>query len=170
MLTESEIKAYTVDIPNDIQAAQRASGSLKRVVSSRRTGERTCKVCGEKSLGLGWPKDDVCFGCHFLPTCRMCGKQEQPWTWPSDDLCGECAKPRIITRPGRKAHCIFGYTHEGLRLTYCGIRWDGRAKQATTEKHCKHCTKELRKAGMSWRWYESQDAEAANVGAQPPPG
>ena len=26
MLTEAEIKAYTVDIPNDIQAAQRASG------------------------------------------------------------------------------------------------------------------------------------------------
>ena len=26
MLTESEIKSYTVDIPNDIQAAQRASG------------------------------------------------------------------------------------------------------------------------------------------------
>lgn len=26
MLTEAEIKAYTMDIPNDIQAAQRASG------------------------------------------------------------------------------------------------------------------------------------------------
>lgn len=30
MLTESEIKAYTVDIPNDIQAALRASGSLQQ--------------------------------------------------------------------------------------------------------------------------------------------
>jgi hypothetical protein len=136
---------------------------VQRVVSSRRTGERTCKVCGVKSLGLGWPKMDVCQDCDNQPTCRMCGKSEIPWNWPTSDLCYECGRPRIITRPGCKAHCVFGYTHGGgIRVTYCGIRWDGRAKQATKEKHCKHCTKELRKAGMSWRWYESQDAKAAN--------
>lgn len=38
MLTESEIKAYTVGIPNDIQAAQRASGcaSVNGSASPRR--------------------------------------------------------------------------------------------------------------------------------------
>jgi hypothetical protein len=142
------------------------AGSLERVVSCR-SGERKCRICGVKSLGLGWPETDVCKDCHEQPTCRMCGKSEMPWNWPTPTLCAECAMPRIITRTGRKAHCIFGYTHEGLRLTYCGIRWDGRASQATTQKHCKHCTKELRKAGMSWRWYHSQDVEAANAPHEP---
>ena len=55
MLTESEIKAYTVDIPNDIQAAQRASGSLERVVSLHDVTDEgkyvvrlRCKDCGHE--------------------------------------------------------------------------------------------------------------------------
>lgn len=96
--------------------------------------------------------------------CRMCGdKTDMPWTWPAANLCGECVRPLVVTRPGRKAHCVFGYSHEGLRVTYCGIRWGSLIQQARNEPHCKHCTKELRKAGMSWRWYEGQDREAANV-------
>lgn len=96
--------------------------------------------------------------------CRMCGDETDiPWTWPAANLCGECVRPRVVTRPGRKAHCVFGYSHEGLRVTYCGIRWGSLIQHARNEAHCKHCTKELRKAGMSWRWYEAQDREAANA-------
>lgn len=43
MLTESEIKSYTVDIPNDIQAAQRACGCAS-ATGSALVGE--CDTCG----------------------------------------------------------------------------------------------------------------------------
>ena len=91
----------------------------------------------------------------------MCGNTDLPWNWPSADVCDKCARPHIITRPGRKSHAVFGYTHEGLALTYCGIRWAMR-NPAGKEPHCKNCTKELRKAKMSWKWYVSQDREAPN--------
>jgi len=69
----------------------------------------------------------------------------------------------IVTRPRRKAHCVFGYTFEGLKVMYCGLRWDDRAQWATRKrKHCKHCTRELRKAGMSWRWFMEQDELKGN--------
>ena len=93
--------------------------------------------------------------------CKMCGdKTDMPWNWPTPTLCAACARPNVITRKHRKSHAVFGHTHEGLSLTFCGLRWDGRA-YPSKGNHCKHCTKELRKAGMSWKWYESQDALAA---------
>lgn len=48
MLTEAEIKAYTVDIPNDIQAAQRASGCAPEACSAIPT---------EADKTLGWKVD-----------------------------------------------------------------------------------------------------------------
>ena len=68
----------------------------------------------------------------------------------------------IITRKSRKSHVVFGITHEGLKLTYCGLRWDGRACAPSHKRnHCKNCTREMKKAGMSWRWFEYQFKEAA---------
>ena len=52
MLTESEIKAYTVDIPNDIQAAQRASGSLERAGSG--TPDELEQACMTLLVGEYW--------------------------------------------------------------------------------------------------------------------
>lgn len=78
MLTESEIKAYTVDIPNDIQAAQRASGSMQRMVS-----EQTREWLGHRET-FRW----ICAPCH----CAWNG---------SDDHCYRCGQP--ASHENRKA-------------------------------------------------------------------
>ena len=96
--------------------------------------------------------------------CSICGNTNMPWNWPSANLCDKCAKPNIIAKPNRgKSHAVFGYTKEGLQRTYCGLTFDGRAIGATKQKHCKHCAKELRKAGMSWEFYEQQDAKVKSI-------
>ena len=100
-----------------------------------------------------------------MSECKLCGSDDLPWAWPVIDLCDQCAKPNVIAKPNRgKAHAVFGYTAEGLQRTYCGLRWDGRASEASPkQKHCKHCTKELRKAQMSWEFYHGQDREVRNI-------
>jgi hypothetical protein len=61
----------------------------------------------------------------------------------------------IVSRPGRgKAHAVFGFTFNDLVVTYCGQRWASVVSTNRKQAHCKHCTRQLRKAGMSWRWYE----------------
>lgn len=69
----------------------------------------------------------------------------------------------IIAHRG-KAHVVFGHTHEGQCVTYCGLRWWHGHSPTKQQKHCKHCTRELRKADMTWKWYEVQKHEAANSG------
>ena len=68
----------------------------------------------------------------------------------------------IIARLNRgKAHCVFAHLEDGLNVTYCGLRWkSGFGKPSRKQKHCKHCTKDLHKGGMSWEWYESQAAKS----------
>ena len=68
----------------------------------------------------------------------------------------------IIAKLNRgKSHAVMGHSHEGLVVTYCGLRWDARAgKPNSKQKHCKHCTREMRKADMTWKWYEARDAAA----------
>ena len=65
----------------------------------------------------------------------------------------------IIARRG-KAHVVFGRTYEGQCVTYCGLRWWYGHEPTPKQTHCKNCTRELRKAGMSWRWFEVQQFEA----------
>ena len=92
--------------------------------------------------------------------CKFCGEEtELPWTWPSATVCDKCSKPSVIKFRRSKAHAVFGHTHEGLYLTYCGLRWDGRS-QPSKGNHCKHCTREMRKADMTWKWYEARDSAA----------
>lgn len=62
----------------------------------------------------------------------------------------------IIKRHNGKAHVVFGQSHEGELVTYCGLRWWNGSSPTSRNKHCKNCTRELRKAGMSWRWFEYQ--------------
>jgi len=51
-------------------------------------------------------------------------------------------------------HVRFGETSRAA-VTYCGMdyhfTWDVSGK-----RHCKNCTKELRKAGMSWHFFENR--------------
>ena len=68
----------------------------------------------------------------------------------------------IIARRG-KAHVVFGHTHEGQCMTYCGLLWWNGHSPSKRQKHCKNCTRELRKSGMSWRWFEVQQFESANA-------
>lgn len=56
MLTEAEIKAYTVDIPADIQAAQRASGCASATLLA-------CPTCGTQPETRGWQT--------YCPTCLL---------------------------------------------------------------------------------------------------
>jgi hypothetical protein len=68
----------------------------------------------------------------------------------------------IIAHHNGKAHVVFGHSHEGECVTYCGLRWWNGHSPTPKQKHCKNCTRELRKAGMSWRWFEVQQFEAPN--------
>jgi len=68
----------------------------------------------------------------------------------------------IITRHNGKAHVVFGHSYEGQCVTYCGLRWWNGHSPTPKQTHCKNCTRELRKAGMSWRWFEVQQFEAPN--------
>ena len=57
---------------------------------------------------------------------------------------------------GRKVHCVFADSDDREDVVlYCDRRlstnWRLRKK---SDRHCKECTKQLRRAGMSWRWYE----------------
>ena len=62
------------------------------------------------------------------------------------------------SRNDRKRHVIFGHSSLGLGATYCGYYFSQSRHPHSKQKRCKNCTKELKKAGRSWRWYESQDA------------
>ena len=57
---------------------------------------------------------------------------------------------------GGKVHVIFGVSCTRKTVTYCGLRWNDGHQPSRKHRHCKNCTRELRRAGMTWRWYEKQ--------------
>lgn len=68
------------------------------------------------------------------------------------------------SRNDMKRHVVFGHSSLGESATYCGYRFIQSRNPHSKQKRCKKCTKELKKAGMSWRWYEQYEraAESAN--------
>jgi hypothetical protein len=60
----------------------------------------------------------------------------------------------LKVRNDMKAHAVFGTSSHGDSMTYCNRRFWQYKLPNSKQKHCKQCTKELRKAGMSWSWYE----------------
>ena len=64
----------------------------------------------------------------------------------------------LSARNDYKRHVIFSHGDSRMfPLTYCNIRYDFGCEASRKQKRCKNCTKELRKAGMSWQWYESKE-------------
>lgn len=61
------------------------------------------------------------------------------------------------SRNDLKRHVVFGHSSTGEEVTFCGYYFTQYRHPNSKQKRCKKCTKELRAAGMSWRWYEAQD-------------
>ena len=61
------------------------------------------------------------------------------------------------SRNDTKRHVLFGYSSTGDMVTYCGFYFRQFRGPHWNQKRCKKCTKALRSAGMSWKWFEAQE-------------
>lgn len=59
------------------------------------------------------------------------------------------------SRTDYRRHVVFGHSSACGAATYCGYYFTQSRTAHRKQKRCKKCTKELRAAGMSWRWYET---------------
>lgn len=57
-------------------------------------------------------------------------------------------------------HVVFGHSTKLGDVTYCGIYFKQSRHPHSKQRRCRHCTKELHKAGMSWAFYEQQEKSA----------
>ena len=61
----------------------------------------------------------------------------------------------FTSRNDYKRHVLFGHSSlNNADVTYCGYQFTQSRHPHSRQKRCKKCTKELKSAGMSWRWYE----------------
>jgi len=67
-----------------------------------------CKKCDNESLGLGWPKPDLCDKCHPKWVCSNCGNTEYR---EREIICWKCGKGDMNHVRTTEAHAMRQNNH-----------------------------------------------------------